>query len=298
MDLSSQEKELLEQYRQNLNFDSVKWITEKCNALNKYMLTNNLSGCVVGMSGGVDSAVTFMLAVHASYMASSPIKSIVPVLLPYNTDDSPSVKRATLQCRVANIKPFYHPIGDNVSNLSRSIGSNMDGWFDTTGTEPSVFAYGQLKSYMRTPMLYYVTQLLNDRGVPSIVLGTGNKDEDHYLGYFCKAGDGVVDLQLINDLHKSQVFQVGKTAGVIDDILTAPPSAELWEGQTDEGEMGFSYDFVEFYTGVYIKMSDQEKETFLNSMTTEDSEAFNKRVHLCNTIHNRNAHKLKGIVNL
>lgn len=303
MDLSSQEKQHLEQYRKNLNFDSTQWITDKCTSLNNYMLKNNLFGCVVGLSGGIDSAVTFMLAVRASSMPLSPIKIIVPVLLPYNTSEPPSVKRAIQQCQVVNIQPFYNPIADVVSNISQSVNTNMIDWFQNqTGqknqTQPSVFAYGQLQSYTRTPILYYVTQLLSDRNVPSIVLGTGNKDEDHYLGYFCKAGDGVVDLQLINDLHKNQVFQVGKTIGVVDDILNAPPSAELWEGQTDEGEMGFSYDFVEFYTGVYLKMNDEEINTFINSMSPEDVEKFKNKMQRCESIHNKNAHKLKGVINL
>lgn len=59
------------------------------------------------------------------------------------------------------------------------------------------FASGQLRSYMRTPVGYYVAQLLSQAGTPCVVMGTGNMDEDGYLAYFCKAGDGVVDVQLI-----------------------------------------------------------------------------------------------------
>lgn len=97
---------------------------------------------------------------------------------------------------------------------------------------------------MKTPVAYFVAQLLSQEGTPCIVMGTGNQDEDGYLAYFCKAGDGVVDVQLISDLHKSEVFKVGAVIGVPEDTLNAPPSADLWEGQTDEGEMGFSYDQV------------------------------------------------------
>lgn len=63
---------------------------------------------------------------------------------------------------------------------------------------------------MRAPAVYYVAQLLSQEGNAAVVMGTGNKDEDYYLGYFCKAGDGVVDVSLISDLHKSEVFQVAK----------------------------------------------------------------------------------------
>ena len=303
MDLSKQEKELLNNYRESIGFDPTEWANKKCKALNEYMTKNNLFGCVVGLSGGIDSAVTFMLAVRASELEQSPIKIVVPVLLPVAIIDTNSVVRAKKQCQNAKIPPFYHPIITNILDLSKSVGSEMANWyqkdtFEKTEWQPSQFAYGQLQSYIRTPILYFVTQLLSDRGNPSIVLGTGNKDEDHYLGYFCKAGDGVVDLQLINDLHKNQVFQVGKAIGVIDEILSAVPTAELWDGQTDEGELGFSYDFVEFFTMVFLPMSEQEKETFLKSLSEADNESFNKRANLCQAVHKRNAHKLKGVVNL
>ena len=111
-------------------------------------------------------------------------------------------------------------------------------------------------------------------------MGTGNRDEDGYLGYFCKAGDGVVDVQLIADLHKSEVFKVGAVLGVPESILNSPPSADLWEGQTDENELGVTYDFVELYTGWYLPLPDAKKKEF------------------CETVHRRNAHKLNGPKNL
>ncbi|KNC85971.1 NAD+ synthetase [Sphaeroforma arctica JP610] len=64
-----------------------------------------------------------------------------------------------------------------------------------------------------------------------------------------QAGDGVVDVQLISDLHKSEVFKVGHELGVPKSTLEAAPSADLWDGQEDEEELGFTYDFIELYTG-------------------------------------------------
>ena len=87
-------------------------------------------------------------------------------------------------------------------------------------------------------------------------------DEDGYLAYFCKAGDGVVDVQLISDLHKSEVFTVAKYLGVTESILNALPSADLWDEQEDEKELGFSYDFIEFYTGVYLKWNIKKRRDF------------------------------------
>lgn len=147
-------------------------------------------------------------------------------------------------------------------------------------------------------MGYYVAQLLGQSGTPCIVMGTGNRDEDGYLGYFCKAGDGVVDVQLIADLHKSEVFKVGAVLGVPESILNSPPSADLWEGQTDENELGVTYDFVELYTGWYLPLPDAKKKEFLDSLDEETKKEWDHYSAICETVHRRNAHKLNGPKNL
>lgn len=168
----------------------------------------------------------------------------------------------------------------------------------STGQLGNSFSQGQLRSYLRTPANYYASQLLREEGFPAVVVGTGNKDEDGYLAYFCKYGDGAVDVQLISDLHKSQVFQVGKFLGVPLSILSAPPSADLWADHTDEDEMGFSYDFIEFYTGYYLQLSIEKKAHFLQELTNESLSEFLNYEGLCISIHARNAHKLGGVINL
>lgn len=147
-------------------------------------------------------------------------------------------------------------------------------------------------------MGYYVSQLLSQAGTPCVVMGTGNHDEDGYLGYFCKAGDGVVDVQLIADLHKSEVFKVGAVLGVPQSVLSSPPSADLWEGQTDEDELGVTYDFVELYTGWFLKQSKEEQTSFVEKMDKETLEEWEHLSSICEQVHRRNAHKLTGAVNL
>jgi len=122
-------------------------------------------------------------------------------------------------------------------------------------------------------------------------------DEDGYLCYFCKAGDGVVDVQLIADLHKSEVFTVGKYLEVPEDILVAPPSADLWDGQTDEEELGISYDFIELFTE-YLSLNNEEKATFKDSCSDEAWKEFEANAVIARTTHKRNAHKLNWPVNL
>ena len=123
-------------------------------------------------------------------------------------------------------------------------------------------------------------------------------DEDGYLAYFCKAGDGVVDIQLISDLHKSEVFLLGKYLQVPDSILNAKPSADLWDGQEDESELGFSYDFIEFFTGFFLNLSEKNKKKILENLTDISKNEFNNYKKKCTEIHNRNKHKLHGVINL
>lgn len=165
--------------------------------------------------------------------------------------------------------------------------------------EKKNFPNGQLKSYMRTPINYYVAQKLSACDFPTIVLGTGNKDEDIYLAYFCKAGDGVVDVQLISDLHKSEVFKVGEYLQVPRSILNAPPTADLWEGQTDENELGFSYDFVELLLE-YFDMTQHQREEFYKRIegASDELSYFLDTKLKAEKIHNRNKHKLNFPANL
>ena len=151
---------------------------------------------------------------------------------------------------------------------------------------------------MRTPINYYCAQLLSQMGYPAIVMGTGNMDEDGYLAYFCKAGDGVVDVQLIADLHKSEVFKCAEYLGVPDSIVKAKPSADLWDGQEDEKELGFTYDFIEFYTGWYLKLNDEQKKGFITEISDNSYSEFIQFEARCVSIHNRNKHKISGVINL
>jgi len=292
----------LKLYRNSSNFDPEAWITTKITSLNTYMNKHSLKGCIVGLSGGIDSAVTLGLVIAAMKQEGSCIKIVVPVLMPM-TIFRPTYQRAVDQCNEFGVEPYTDTIGLETILMRESSGTGLASWYHrqtgiTTRWEPSQFAYGQLQSYIRTPHLYFTAQLMNDRGIPSIVLGTGNADEDHYLGYFCKAGDGVADVQLINDLHKSQVFIIGKYIGVIDSILNAVPTADLWDDQTDEDELGINYDFVEFYTGYYLKQSCESQDKLFETFTYEEKAHFRKSSQICDEIHERNKHKLSGIVNL
>ena len=104
--------------------------------------------------------------------------------------------------------------------------------------------------------------------------------------------DGVVDIQLIADLHKSEVFRAGHQLGVPNSILVAAPSADLWQGQTDEQELGFTYDCIELFTGVYLKAGPTANIQFRDSLGADAKKQFDEWAAVCEGVHRRNAHKL------
>jgi NAD+ synthase (glutamine-hydrolysing) len=108
----------------------------------------------------------------------------------------------------------------------------------------------------------------------------------------------VVDVQLISDLHKSEVFRVAEALGVPQATRVAPPSADLWEGQTDEEELGFSYDFVELLTGAYNPLDEAGRKAFEEGLKGDARAQWDKLKAAAFAVHNRNKHKITGIANL
>jgi NAD+ synthase (glutamine-hydrolysing) len=277
-------------YRAKRAFDAKSWIQKKCEKYNEYMQKSKLSAALVSLSGGVDSAVTLGLMRRSMDMKNSPLKRILGINQPIHSSGWAGERAA--ECAKKFDAQF---VVIDQSNLQDQLASLVEKQMGIAGKS---FAIGQLRSYMRTPVGYFVAQLLSQEGTPCVVMGTGNMDEDGYLAYFCKAGDGVVDIQLIADIHKSEVFKVGKELGVPDSILKAAPSADLWEGQTDEDELGFSYDFVELLTGDYLKLNEESKAAWKAELSPEALEQFNTWDKAAEGVHNRNKHKLSSPHNI
>jgi len=274
--------------RAKRSFNPEDWVNKKCEMLNEYMRRAGLKGVVVNVSGGIDSAVTIMLADKASKMPGSPIVKVYGIIQPIHS--TPAImKRAVDFLEASKLEYTVIDQSDVFDLLDKKVVECMK-------VPSSKFASGQLKSYMRTPVAYYAAQIFSNNGIPSLVIGTGNFDEDGYLYYFCKPGDGTSDIQLIHDLHKSEVNSVARFIGVSDAICVAPPSADLWEGQTDENELGFSYAFCELYVHLI-----QDKEAMLQweASLDEDAKAQWKAIsEKIERTHRRNNHKEKWPINL
>jgi NAD+ synthase len=203
----------------------VDFIREKCEDA-------GVTGSVVGISGGVDSALVAHLAVEA-LGAENVLGLHLPEL---NVTPPEDVLDATAVAHGLGIEFRIIDIGGIIQKYL----ANMP------GSDPSNrYVNGNLKARIRMSILYYYANLGN-----RLVEGTGNKTEI-LLGYYTKYGDGGVDLEPIGDLYKTEVFQMAKITGVSGGIIEKSPSAALWEGQTDENELGHSYATID---SILIKM--------------------------------------------
>ncbi|MFH1199646.1 MAG: NAD+ synthase [Candidatus Micrarchaeota archaeon] len=187
------------------------------NAIRAHFRSAGKSRAVLGLSGGVDSAVVCALAAKALGAAN-----VRAYYLPYFNppDDGRHARLAA--------KKF------GVRLQSVSIRKTVDALVAATGARDNV-SRGNIMARVRMAVLYEFAR--QDR---ALVLGTGNRTEI-LLGYFTKFGDGACDVLAIGGLYKAQVWQLAEILGVPSEIIRKPPSAGLWQGQTDEGELGISY---------------------------------------------------------
>lgn len=178
-------------------------------------------GAVFGVSGGVDSALVLALAKRA--WPDNCLGLVMPChSLPQDGADALELLEA-FRC------PYrVHDLGDAYDVLLRSLPQEGS-------SQNFRLAKANLKPRLRMIVLYYYANLLD-----YMVVGTGNKDE-MYVGYSTKYGDGGVDIQPLGALTKGEVCQLARYLGVPPQIVGKPPSAGLWEGQTDEEEMGLTY---------------------------------------------------------
>lgn len=278
----------LKDIRINRNFNAKEYIEQKANLLNQYMNKYGLKACVVAISGGIDSAVVLGIIKKASEKSNSPIKRIMPMLLPVLkstgvTNQNEATIKGKELCEKLELKPYIIDL-TTVNNEIRNI---LEPVVEIKGED---WAIGQLAPYSRTPILYYTTSLLNQTGLGAIICGTTNKDEGAYLGYVGKASDGMVDVQIISDIHKSEVYQVAEELEIPESIIQAVPSGDMYDNRTDETVFGASYDFVELYLN-YLNMEDIEKEKFISSLNEKAKEQFGFYARNLENLHRYNLHK-------
>lgn len=283
---------LLITLRKKRNFNPQTYSLAKARVLNDYMKKFGLKSCVIAVSGGIDSAVTLAIVHLASLEPGSPIEKIIPVALPvfkskFTTNQNEATERGQELMDKFNLAKYTidltKPFSELKKSVDKSIGITGEGW-----------ASGQLVSYIRTPAIYYVTSLVSQINKPAIVCGTTNRDEGSYLGYFGKASDGMVDVQIISDLHKSEVRKAGEYLGVPKSILGAVPTGDMFDGRVDEEVFGAVYDFVELFLLLKSVESDSEKNSYLNFLDEKAKEQFDVLSQRLEDLHRYNGHKYLG----
>lgn len=228
------------------DFDANKTTALIKDFLSDRLSVSGLSGYVVGLSGGIDSALSTALAVEAV----GPDK-VYAVLMPYRTSSNNSVTDALALIEKLGIE--YHKV---------DISPMVDAYFDRTGPASEI-RRGNKMARERMSILFDVAHEMN-----RLVLGTGNRTEI-CLGYTTWYGDSACSVNPIGELYKSEVRRLAIELGIPQGIIGKPPSADLWEGQTDEAEIGVTYEKMD---RLLARLVDQGE----TSLTKLESEGFEK----------------------
>lgn len=200
------------------------------NWLLNYVKTSKAQGFVIGISGGIDSAVTSILAAKTGL-------PLLCVEMPIHQNKK-QVARGVKH--IAWLKEKF----ENVNSVELELTPIFDGFINQlpVNEQQNELALVNTRARLRMTTLYYFAQTNN-----SLVVGTGNKVEDFGIGFFTKYGDGGVDISPIADLLKTEVFTLGKELGIHNEILTAEPTDGLWgNDKTDEYQIGASYPELEW----------------------------------------------------
>lgn len=208
------------------NQQAANYVDHLIEWLHEERKSRNLDGFVVGLSGGVDSAVVSCL------LAKADVKNSFAVMMPCysNAADLSDAKHVLDVCKLNHMivdlstthAMFYQAVGNQV----------LQGRSD----DETKIIDGNIRARLRMTTLYAIAQARN-----ALVVGTDNQVE-WQMGYFTKYGDGGVDVVPLFHLMKDEVYDLARYLGVPQSIIDKKPSGGLWEEQTDEGEIGLSYD--------------------------------------------------------
>lgn len=199
------------------------------NWLDSYCEKSGLKGFVVGVSGGVDSAVTSTLCARTG-------RKVYPLNMPIYQDETQLTRAEEhiewLEKKFGNVTGIQVDLTPPFQELEKTLPSDIQDGLTMANT----------RSRLRMVTLYAFAT--HHR---MLVAGTGNKVEDFGVGFYTKYGDGGVDISPLGGLMKSEVYAIGSSMGIIEEILQAPPTDGLWEdSRTDESQIGATYAELEW----------------------------------------------------
>ena len=206
---------------------SVEKIDFISNWIKDYATKANLKSLVIGISGGIDSAVTSTLSAMTglnTYVVTMPI-----------------LDHQILNQRAINHVNWLKNKFSNIKYLNVNLSNVFNDFKKVLGDNNSEHGYANSQARLRMTTLYQVAASNN-----GIVVGTGNKVEDFGIGFYTKYGDGGVDISPIADCLKTEVWDMAKELGILDEIIEAKPTDGLWtDSRTDEDQVGLSYPEIE-----------------------------------------------------
>lgn len=239
----------------------VNWLKDYCEA-------SGTKGFVIGISGGIDSALTSTLCAKTG-------KDVIVLSMPIRQHNAELVRAKEhigwLKKNFNNVTSHEIDLTTVFDQIEKTYPNDIQDWLSMANT----------RARLRMTTLYSFA--CNKK---MLVVGTGNKVEDFGVGFFTKYGDGGVDISPIADLMKSEVNALAKELGVVSSILVASPTDGLWaDGRTDEDQIGASYNELEWAM------------RFLNDPTdfTKLSEREKKVLDIYERMHKANLHKMQAI---
>ena len=243
-----------------LSKEITHWIKE-------YAESNQITSLIVGVSGGIDSAVTSTLC------AKTGLNTIV-LNMP--------IHQEILQYDLSNLhiewlKSNWENVDSHTIDLTRTFDLYAN---ELSNHSLSDLASANTRARLRMTTLYAIAGSNN-----GIVVGTGNKVEDFGVGFFTKYGDGGVDISPLADLYKSEVYALAEALGIAQEIQEAAPTDGLWnDGRTDEDQMGATYEELEWAMGQIENPSGE-------ALTERQEEVLG----IYRRLHNANSHKMNSI---
>jgi len=263
----------------NLKDRIVKWLGD-------YALHNpSVKSFVVGVSGGIDSAVVSTLCAETglpTYVLSMPLHSSL------DDDRLSNDHTKWLESNYSNVTR----VRVELSSVYEQFIHSLNWWTDSVDYTSNAHANANTKSRIRMVTLYQIAG-----SVSGVVVGTGNKVEDYGVGFYTKYGDGGVDIAPIADLYKTEVWMLGEHLGVDERIISATPTDGLWDdGRTDEDQLGVSYQDLEWVMESGIFNSPLSTPTNLSQWDDKElSDTQKKAVEQYSKFNTQNKHKMVEI---
>ncbi len=236
------------------------------NFLKKTLKEQKIDKIVLGLSGGIDSTAVFYILkefldaknIYVVQMDYNPRKKFKIDLKEVNVVDV-SIKKIVDQLQVEGLVSNFF-ISAGTSSQSRSPESKKN---STPSPLLDKIRFGNIMARVRMIILFDLAKQLN-----ALVCGTENRSE-RLLGYFTRFGDSASDIEPISHLYKTQVYQLAKYLEIPKETINQPPSAGLWDGQTDEDEFGFTYleadQVLHLYYDEKISLEEIIKQGFKNA---------------------------------